>query len=148
MKLKPTTLLAVALLLLGLWLQFGRGEPGPGPEPEPEPEPKPVVEKLWVVFLYESDDIDDDAWFGNIRNSQKIRRLASDTLVLKFADLDEKDQDNQPSPSVKPWIEHVKKEGLKLPHILLIDQDGNLVHNTPCPRSVDDTVGRIKGYAP
>ena len=37
MTVKPTTLIAGALLLLGLWLQFGQTTPGPDPKPTPAP---------------------------------------------------------------------------------------------------------------
>ena len=146
-----STLAAVALVLLGLWFQFAAPSPGPepGPDPVPPPPPPPVVTKLWVLFVYESDDIDDQyPWMANIVNTQKIRRLASDTLVLKYADDDEKDEKGDTPPSTKPWIEEAKRKKWEYPHIIMADQDGNLVHHGVVPRTVDETAALIKELAP
>jgi len=144
MNIRFSTLAAVALILLGLWFQFMGPSPGPGPEPPPPP--PPVVEELYVLFLYESDDVDDDRWLANILTSQKIRRLESDKVELLYADDDEKDEKGDPTH--KPWIDHAEEKGWKWPHIIMADQDGNLVHHGEVPRTVDATVELIGRYVP
>ncbi len=148
---RTNTIIALLLVALGVWGMFG-GTPSPGPGPEPHPNPKPdpppVIEKLYVLFLYESDDVDDDRWLANILTSQKIRRMASSKLVLKFADDDEKDERGNVPPSTKPWIEHARQQNWKLPHVIMADQDGNLVHHGMVPRTVDEVVELIGRYGP
>jgi len=143
---KLSTLAAIALILLGLWFQFAG--PEPPPPPPPTPPPPPPVEELFVLFLHESNDVDDDPWMANILTSQKIRRLESDDVVLLFADDDEKDERGDTPPDTKPWIDHAKSEKWKLPHIIMADQDGRLVHHANVPRTVGEVVELIGRFAP
>ncbi len=116
--------------------------------PPPPPPPPPPYAKLWGMFLYESDTLDDEPWQANIIASQKIRQLQSAKLNLDWVDVDVKDEANLPSPDLKPWIAEIVKRKVPLPQVLLVSEKGELIHVQAWPRTVDEVVKLLQQYMP
>lgn len=143
--------LALLLILAGC--------PEPNPVPPPPPPPPPVT-ALQVVFLYESDQVDDLPWLANVLLSQKIRRLESEDVDLVFADKGEKDQDGDTPAVIKRWVKmldaprfvvkdgEVVAEPLSLPRLFFVNQDRDLIAHEPSPQEVDAVVALIQEYLP
>jgi len=122
--------------------------PEPGPEPVPPP-PPPPLKKLVVVFVYESNDVDDQyPWLANILVTQKIRKLASDKVRLYYADKDEVDEEGNLPANTKAWLEYAVKNNLTLPVMFLANQDGRIISEESPPRTVDEAVAKIRQYIP
>ena len=120
---------------------------GEGPDPDPDPDPVPV-ENLYVFFVYETADIDEQPWLANLITSQKIRRLASNKVRIVFVDKDEKDEEGNTPAFTRKWIEYVAKQGLSLPRLFFVDQEGALVHHQEPPKTVGEAVTLIERYRP
>ena len=135
----PACLLCLLLVLAGC--------PEPNPVPPPPPPPPPVT-ALQVVFLYESEQVDDLPWLANILTSQKIRKLESADVDLVFADKDELDEKGETPAVIWPWVDMVAKENLSLPRLFFVDQDGELVAHESSPQEVDAVVALIQEYLP
>lgn len=126
----------------------GSPEPEPEPRPEPEPEPEPA-EEVSCLLLYESADVDEASYLGNITTSQIIRRLASDRLHLLFADPDELDEADRTTAAVKTWVEYAARNKLGLPRWFIVNErTGDLIATVDAPRSVPETVKLLRRYAP
>lgn len=124
-------------------------EPGPDPDPDPDPDPEPTpATKIWVLWIYESDDVDDKPWVANITTSQKIRALGSSTVDLDFADDDGKNEEDKPDPRMKEWIDLIKEKGLELPQVIFVNEKGQLVHRQAWPQTVDACVELVKKHMP
>ncbi len=128
----------------------GSPEPGPGPKPDPKPEPKPdpkPAEEVSALFLYESADVDDGAYVGNITISQQIRRLGSSKLHLLFADKDQLDESDRTTPAVKTWAAYAAKHNLGLPRWFFVNEaTGALIATVAAPRTVAETVKLLGRY--
>ena len=116
---------------------------GEGPEPNPVP-----VEKLYVFFVYETVYRDEQSWLANLITSQKIRRLGSNKVRIVFVDKDEKDEEGNTPAFTRKWIEYVAKQGLSLPRLFFVDQEGALVHHQEPPKTVGEAVTLIERYRP
>jgi hypothetical protein len=126
-------------------------EPGPEPDPEPEPEPEPdpgPVSSLWAIFVYESDEVDDQPWLANILTSQFIRQLGNANTRLLFADKDEKDESGQPPERTRTWTQLAASDKRPLPWLYLVNQEGQIVAQQAVPHTVAEVVALIQRYAP
>jgi len=121
---------------------------GPVPPPPPPP-PPPPLSKLWVVFVYESNDVDDKyPWLGNIISSQKIRKLKSDNVSLLYVDKDELDEKDDVPVNTRAWIKYASDNDLVLPVMFLANQDGKIISSEIPPKTVDETLSKIQQYIP
>jgi hypothetical protein len=130
--------------------EFTVGGPSPKPDPGPGPKPDPApAEEVSCLLLYESEDVDDLPYLGNITTSQTIRRLDSPKCHLLFADKDELNERDEHTPAVKTWVEYAARHKLGLPRWFIVDEkSGALVATAAAPRTVAETVDFLRRYAP
>jgi len=128
--------------------EFVVGSPGPDPDPKPDPKPDPA-EEVSCLLLYESADVDEAAYLGNVTTSQIIRKLASARLHLLFADPDELDETDATSAAVKTWVAYAAKHELALPRWFIVNEKtGALIASAAAPRTVAETVKLLRRYSP
>jgi hypothetical protein len=122
---------------------------GSGPVPPPPPPPPPPAEEVSCLFLYESADVDEAPYLGNITTSQLVRRLGSSKFHLLFADKNELDEADRTTPAVKTWVAYAAKHKLGLPRWFIVNErTGDLIATAESPRSVPETVKLLRRYAP
>ena len=110
--------------------------------------PPPPAEELWGLLIFESDDVDNlGPDFAQVLYSTRIRTLHS-KFHWEPRDIDEQDADGNTPGDLKPWVKIIEEENLEVPHLFLVDQDGNLVTNASAPQTVDKTIDFIKKYLP
>ena len=116
---------------------------------EDEPPPPPDV-SAWIIFYYESTEVDDrgNEWMANVISSQKIRRLESGKLNMDWVDKDQRDEDKQPSPDLKPYLDEIDRRKLPLPQAAFVNEKGEMYHVQSWPKSVDATVKLVKEHMP
>lgn len=124
------------------------GEPNPNPEPNPDPEPPPDTD-VWILFLYESDTVDDPGHeqMANVISSQRIRDLESDEVDIDFVDKDTTDETGEISEDILSWLEFVEGNGIELPIVVFVYSDESY-KVVSWPVTVDDAVEMIERRLP
>lgn len=106
------------------------------------------VKELWGVVVYESSD---KGKYGPIINQVILARRLNEIENFTWLpfDKDQVDEDgNVPTYPVdfRPWRDLLLRDGLQMPYLFLIQQDGLLVDQMELPNSVDAVIAEVRKY--